>query len=204
MAIHRPNYWFSGLNIQVSLQWCFGTTSTVWRSTSKGRSRRIMPLHTTSFSLSDLSRTPRPRDRYNVMGKYFSWLDMTNQLHTIVKDCGLCGQNGSQMKHESNLQLFPGAGPLQFVAIDVLRILQRTALHMKQEVIVTDRYSKLTRAIITRNSGRSISRIYSSAFGYSCMVSQPMYWPTKASSSSANSSLRHALLKVREADDHLQ
>ena len=60
------------------------------------------------------------------------------------------------IKNQKNLKLFPAAGSLEFVAIDLLGPLPKTA-HGNQHVLVTtDRFSKFTRSIPLRTTIYSV------------------------------------------------
>lgn len=64
------------------------------------------------------------------------------------------------MKDECKIQLFPAAGPSDIMAIDILGPLPKTSSGYQQVVTTTDRYLKLTRAIITSENHNDASSDY--------------------------------------------
>ena len=56
------------------------------------------------------------------------------------------------VKNQKDLKLFPAAGPLEFVAMDLLRPLLKTAHGNQHVLVITDRFSKLTRSIQLRTT----------------------------------------------------
>lgn len=82
----------------------------------------------------------------SIGGEYYCEHMATN-VYRAVRDGFECAQNMTWDKSWRPLQLFPASGPLEFVAIDILRPSPKT-LNAKQYVLVmTDFYSNLTRAI---------------------------------------------------------
>lgn len=55
------------------------------------------------------------------------------------------------MKHKNKLQLLPNAGPVEFVAIYILKPLQKVPSSNQHLDILTSRYSKVTHAVPTAN-----------------------------------------------------
>lgn len=82
------------------------------------------------------------------MRKLF-WPHMANDGYDTGDQCRSCARNGNRYRHKRSLQLFPLSGSLDFVAIDILRQLSKTTSKNRYVVVITDRYSKLTRAIMS-------------------------------------------------------
>lgn len=59
-----------------------------------------------------------------------------------------CAQIGPQTNHKCKLQPFPEIGPPELVAIKILGPLLKTALDNQHVIIMTNRYSKLSRKIL--------------------------------------------------------
>lgn len=70
-------------------------------------------------------------------------------MYTLLHECHSCTKNRSRVAQKRKLTLFPATGPLEFVAIDVLGPLLWTTSGNQDEVVVTDDFSQLTRAIPT-------------------------------------------------------
>ena len=82
------------------------------------------------------------------MRRYYYWPHMAHAAYKVGVDCQLCAHaRGSLYKHQRYLKLFPEAGPLEFVAMDLLGPVQRTASGDEHLLVITDRFSKTTRAI---------------------------------------------------------
>lgn len=69
-------------------------------------------------------------------------------LYTF-KNCSQSPRKGTVFNYQCQLELFPPAGPLEFFAVHILGSLPRTKTRNQYVVIITDRYSKLTRALPT-------------------------------------------------------
>lgn len=50
-------------------------------------------------------------------------------------------------KHQRHMRLFPATGPLEFIALDILGPIPKTKDGNQYEILITDRYKKLPRAI---------------------------------------------------------
>lgn len=86
---------------------------------------------------------------YHTMRQHFYWLHMANVVYKPGRKFRSCTQNWSRVTHKQKLQLFLAAGPLEFVAIDILGPLPRTKTGNQHVFIIKDQLSKLTRAIHT-------------------------------------------------------
>ena len=85
---------------------------------------------------------------YLTLRRDFYWPQMGNDVHAVARDCRSCAQmRGTRYKHQKYLKLFPAAGPLEFVAMDLLGPLPKTKSGHVYVLVITDRFSKLTRAI---------------------------------------------------------
>lgn len=115
------------------------------------------------------------------------WMHKANVEHKSLRDCHLCTQDGSQMKHIGKLQLLTAAEALEFMAID----------------IYWDSYPKPCRVpkrgyydwLLFFNSSvqfplrklyRRTLRLYFLTIGFSYIVFQTRYWLINAPSLSAN------------------
>lgn len=84
---------------------------------------------------------------------------MENDVHATVAQCASCARNGSQYRRKPPLQLFPSCGPLEFVAMDILRRLPRTKKRNQYAIEMSDS-SKLTRAVPTaKTSATQVANI---------------------------------------------
>lgn len=65
----------------------------------------------------------------------------------MVDACKSCARNNPRYKSKRPIQVVPPSEPLDFVAMNILGQLPRTASGKQHVVVIMDRYSKLTRAI---------------------------------------------------------
>ena len=61
------------------------------------------------------------------------------------------------MRHQKGLKLFPAAGPLPVVAMDLLGPLPKTAHGNRHVPVMTDRFTKLTCSIPLRTTTASVT-----------------------------------------------
>lgn len=74
---------------------------------------------------------------------------MANNVYTTIAQCESCVRSGRRYRHKRNLQLFSASGPLDLGALDLPRPLSKTRQGNQYICLITDRYSKLMRAIST-------------------------------------------------------
>lgn len=73
---------------------------------------------------------------------------MSNYEYTTFSSCSTCAQNGTQPKFIHELQLFPESCQLEFIEIDIFGPLPHTVNGNQFAIVMTDRYSKDTRAML--------------------------------------------------------
>jgi hypothetical protein len=78
---------------------------------------------------------------------------MAADCKEFVTRCPSCARKELKGKRRRTyfLKLFPPLGPLEFIAIDILGPLPKTKSGHQYLVIISDRFSKLTRAVPVRN-----------------------------------------------------
>lgn len=86
---------------------------------------------------------------YDSMHCEFYWARMANDVYTLVKDCRDCARNHAKQTRTRSLKLFPASGPLGFIAMDILEPPPKSTHENQLVVVMTDRHSKLTRAVPT-------------------------------------------------------
>lgn len=92
---------------------------------------------------------------YESMRLEYYWMHMVSHFYTIVDDCKHCAKKRAMLKHECHLILVPPTSPLDSSAVDILGPLPRTKNGNRFDVVITDRCSKLTRAIQTTKTSTS-------------------------------------------------
>ena len=125
----------------------------VRRSPLDGALQRVVPkslqarvLHAAHYPR--LAGHPGGTRMYLTLRRDYYWPHMANDAYATVKSCRSCNKNrGTAAKHQKLLKLFPASGPLEFVAMDLLGPLPKTKRGNTFVLVITDRYSKLTRAI---------------------------------------------------------
>lgn len=78
---------------------------------------------------------------------------MANDTFPTVRDCpSFARVRGTLGKAQKEMQLFPAAGPLEFVAMDPLGPFPKSKKGNNSVLIITDRFSKLGRAVTMRTT----------------------------------------------------
>ena len=83
---------------------------------------------------------------YQTLRRDFYWPSMTVDIHFTVDGCETCAKN--RIKDQRNvypMRLFAADKPLEYVAADILGPLPRTKHGKRFILVVTDRFSKLTK-----------------------------------------------------------
>ena len=89
---------------------------------------------------------------YQTLRRTFYWPSMAMDTYNTVRNCVACAKERiSLRKHASFLKLFPATAPLEFVSIDILGPLPRTTTGFRYLLVISDRYSKLTRTVPLRD-----------------------------------------------------
>jgi Integrase zinc binding domain len=87
------------------------------------------------------------------MRKQFFWPRMAAYIADTVRTCTTCAKNRiKERTHTSFLKLFPASAPLEYVAIDILGPLPKTGHGNRFLLVMTDRFSKLTRTVPLRTT----------------------------------------------------
>jgi transposase InsO family protein len=87
------------------------------------------------------------------MRKQFFWPRMAADIADTVRTCTTCAKNRiKERTHTSFLKLFPASAPLEYVAIDILGPLPKTGHGNRFLLVMTDRFSKLTRTVPLRTT----------------------------------------------------
>jgi Integrase zinc binding domain len=87
---------------------------------------------------------------YAAMRRRFYW-SMYKEVEETVRHCTVCAKNRvTERKRTSFLNLFPESGPLEFVAMDILGPLPKMEHGNRFLLVISDRFSKLTRTVPLR------------------------------------------------------
>ncbi|CDF32918.1 unnamed protein product [Chondrus crispus] len=104
-----------------------------------------------------LAGHPGATRMYYTLRREYYWPHMASDAFSTVRNCTSCAATrGTLVKNQKDLKLFPAAGPLQFVAMDLLGPLPKTAHGNQHVLVITDRFSKLTRSIPLRTTTASV------------------------------------------------
>jgi transposase InsO family protein len=88
---------------------------------------------------------------YASMRRKFFWKEMYKYVEETVRHCTVCAKNRvTERKRTSFLKLFPANGPLEFVTMDILGPLPKTEHGNRFLLVISDRFSKLTRKVPLR------------------------------------------------------
>ena len=91
---------------------------------------------------------PGGRRMYATLRHHYYWPHMAADTYDFVKNCDKCAQERITLRrHASKLKLFPAKAPLESVAIDLMGPLPVTNRKNRYLLVMTDRYTKLTRTV---------------------------------------------------------
>jgi RNase H-like domain found in reverse transcriptase/Integrase zinc binding domain/Integrase core domain len=84
--------------------------------------------------------------------RHYFWEHMASDVANTVNNCTVCAKNRiSERKRTSFLKLFPASEPLEYIAVDILGPLPKTEHGNQFLLVITDRFSKLTRTVPLRS-----------------------------------------------------
>lgn len=89
---------------------------------------------------------------YDTIDKRFSKQGMANDVNQTISSCATCPSNCGRMNFIRHLQLFPASVPLALIAMNSLSPLARAEIVNTFFYLITDRYSKVARAISILNT----------------------------------------------------
>jgi hypothetical protein len=76
---------------------------------------------------------------------------MDTDVAKTVKNCAICAENRiHERKRTSLLKLFPASEPLELVSLDILGTLPKTEHGNRFLLVITHRFSKITRTVPLR------------------------------------------------------
>jgi len=95
-----------------------------------------------------LAGHPGESRMYSAMRRYSYWVGMAADVVSYVRKCDSCArQRVRPLARRSPLTLFPATIPFQYIAVDLYGPLARTAAGHRFILVITDRFSKLVRAL---------------------------------------------------------
>ncbi len=100
------------------------------------------------YHYSRLAGHPGGKKMIGMIRRHFYWPSLAVDCYAVVRKCPSCAKNRLKLRRNtSKLSLFPPKGPLESVSIDIFGELHRTARGNQYLLMVTDRFSKLTKSI---------------------------------------------------------
>ena len=114
------------------------------------------------YHYARLAGHPGGRKLYNTIKRDMYWPAMAIDCYATVRRCSTCAKNRIKLrKNVSTLQLFPATAPLEALAIDIMGELVRTARENRYLLVITDRFTKLTKTVPLKGvSAAEISRAF--------------------------------------------
>jgi hypothetical protein len=99
---------------------------------------------------------------FQTIRKSFFWPRIAEEVYETVLQCDLCTRNRISEKRKTNpLKLFPANGPLESVAMDILGPLPRTKHGNRFLLVISDRYSRVTKTVPLRTvTALSVARAF--------------------------------------------
>jgi transposase InsO family protein len=99
-----------------------------------------------------LASHPGASRMFWALRRWFYWTRMSRDVYEFVAACPSCAKKRLRhQKRTTRLKLFPPSEPLQQVGIDLLGPLPRTRRGHRYLLVMTDRFSKVTRAVPLRS-----------------------------------------------------
>jgi Integrase zinc binding domain len=90
---------------------------------------------------------------FKTMRQRYLWRKMYNDVEETVRQCTPCAKNRVQeRKRVSMMKLFPANEPIEFVPINILGPLPKTVHGNRFLLVISDRFSKLTRTTPMRTT----------------------------------------------------
>jgi Integrase zinc binding domain len=105
---------------------------------------------------------PEAHRMFQTIRKTFFWPRIAEDVYETVRQCDLCARNRISEKRKTNsLKLFPANWPLESVAMDILGPLPRTKHGNRLLLVISDRYSKVTKTVPLRKvTALSVARAF--------------------------------------------
>lgn len=90
---------------------------------------------------------------YRTLRRFFFWSIMANVIIETTRRCAACARiRGTRALHDEVLKLFHAAAPLALVAMIILGPFPKSTNEHRLISLITDRFSKITRAIPMRST----------------------------------------------------
>ena len=105
---------------------------------------------------------------YSTLRRYAYWPCMAVDVYNVVRNCPSCARQRIKLRrHHGFLKLFPATKPGEQVAIDLLGPLPRTRSGFEYILVITDRFSKMTKVHPLRGIGAyQVARAFCSEWVY--------------------------------------
>jgi Integrase zinc binding domain len=85
---------------------------------------------------------------FQTIRRTFFWPKIVEDIYETARQCDACARNRiSERKHTNKLQLFHAKSPLESVAMDILGPLPRTKHGSRFLLVISDRFSKVTKTV---------------------------------------------------------
>ena len=102
---------------------------------------------------SRLAGHPGGRKLYMCTKRHMYWPALAVDCYATVRNCPTCAKNRIKLRLRSNpLQLFPAAGPLVSVALDIFGPLMKTGRGNEYLLVISDRFTKLTKTVAMKGA----------------------------------------------------
>jgi len=99
-----------------------------------------------------VSAHPGLNRMYYAMRRRYYWPSMVTDIYNTMTKCTTCAQTWlSPRRHTSPLTLFPATEPLTDLAVDIFGPIPATKAGNSFVLVVTDRFSKLTKCVAFRH-----------------------------------------------------
>jgi hypothetical protein len=112
---------------------------------------------------------PGAHRMFQTIRRSFFWPKMVEDVYETVRQCDTCARNRiSERTHTNKLKLFPAKGPIESVAMDILGPLPRTKHGNRFLLVISDRFSKVTKTVPLRTvTALSVARAFCDHWVYS-------------------------------------